>query len=111
MPVTEAISYYQKHQNDRLDFSLKDQVVRLPLDNTDKDRRVELKKEISSKVLSAKIFTDFNGFQKDKENGLAQMEIEKLIPIWTKRLNLGLGRGFNFGFANYFNTISDVKLH
>ncbi|WP_303316375.1 hypothetical protein Q4Q34_06100 [Flavivirga abyssicola] len=103
LPVTEIITYYQKHQNDRLDFSPKDQVVRLPLEDTDKDKQIELKKEVSSKVLSAKIYTDFNGFQKDKENGLAQMEIEKLIPIWTKRLNLGLGRGSNFGFANYVN--------
>ncbi len=103
LPVSEVVSYFQRHQNDRLDFSPKDQVVRLPLEDTDKDRKVELKKEQSSKILSANIYTDFNGFQEEAENGLAQMEIEKLIPIWTKRLNLGLGRGSNFGFANYVN--------
>nr|WP_321227406.1 hypothetical protein [uncultured Psychroserpens sp.] len=100
--LTEIIKLYiQKHQNDRLDFSPEDQIVRLPLDDLDKNNEIELKKEKSSKILNAKIFTDFNGLQESKPNGLVQIEIEKQIPLWTKRMDLGLGRSSNVGFANY----------
>ncbi|WOD44886.1 hypothetical protein [Hwangdonia lutea] len=103
LPVTNVISYIQRHQNDRLDFSPKDQVVRLPLDDPNMKGEIELKKETSSKILSVNIFTDFNGFQENTENGLLQMEVDKKIPIWTKRMNLRLGRSSNFGFVNYAN--------
>lgn len=103
LPVTNVITYIQRHQNDRLDFSPKDQVVRLPLDDPNREGEIELKKETSSKILSVNMYTDFNGFQEEAENGLLQLEVNKKIPIWTKRMNLGLGRSSNFGFVNYAN--------
>ncbi|WP_425076606.1 hypothetical protein [Psychroserpens sp. S379A] len=104
MRLSDVLSLYvQRHQNDRLDFSPKDQVVSLPLHDINKNFEIELKKETSSKILSAKVFTDFNGFQEEAENGLLQVEIDKQVPIWTKRHNLGLGRSSNFGFINYAN--------
>ncbi|EDP71071.1 hypothetical protein FBALC1_01267 [Flavobacteriales bacterium ALC-1] len=102
LPLTNVINLYvQRHQNDRLDFSPKNQVVRLPLHDIDKNKEVELKKEKSSKILNAKIFTDFNGLKESEPNGLVQFEVEKQIPLWTKRMELGAGRSSNFGFANY----------
>jgi hypothetical protein len=104
MPVTNVITaYIQKHQNDRLNFSPKNQVVTLPTDDIDRDNILELKKEISSKILNAKIYSDFVGFQEDEPNGLVQIEIEKKIPIWTKRFILGAGRSTNLGLFNYAN--------
>lgn len=102
LSLTSVINLYiQKHQNDRLNFSPRDQVVTLPLDDPNKEGQIELKKEKSSKILNAKIFTDFNGLQESKPNGLVQIEVEKEIPIWTKRMHLGIGRSSNFGFVNY----------
>lgn len=104
LALTDVIDLYiQRHQNDRLNFSPKDQVIRLPLDDIDENKEVELKKETSSKILNANIFTDFNGFKESEPNGLVQVEIEKQIPIWTKRMDLGLGRSSNFGLFNYAN--------
>ncbi|WP_412987136.1 hypothetical protein [Pontimicrobium sp. IMCC45349] len=104
LALTDVIDLYiQRHQNDRLNFSPKDQVIRLPLDDLDENKEVELKKETSSKILNANIFTDFNGFKESEPNGLVQVEIEKQIPIWTKRMDLGLGRSSNFGLFNYAN--------
>ncbi len=104
VPLESVINLFvQRHQNDRLDFSPKDQIVRLPLDDLDQNNEIELKKEITSKILSANIFTDFNGLKESKPNGLVQVEVEKQIPLWTRRMDLGLGRSSNFGFINYAN--------
>jgi len=104
LPITNIITnYIQRHQNDRLDFSPKDQVVTLPLQDTDNNGAKELKKEKSSKILSAKVFSDFNGFREETPNGLIQFEVDKKIPIWTKRFFLGAGRSSNFGVLNYAN--------
>ena len=99
----ELITYVQRHENDRLNFSPRDQVVRLPLNDKLLDGEVELKKEISKKILSAKVYTDFIGFDEGEENSPLQFEVDKEIPIWTKRFNFGLGRSSNYGFLNYAN--------
>ena len=99
----DVIQYYQKHANDRLDFSPKDQVVTLPENDPGEVGFVELKKETSSKILSARFYSDFIGFQEADPNGLFQIEVEKFLPIWTKRHHLGLGRNSNFGITNYAN--------
>ncbi|MCM0667560.1 hypothetical protein [Flavobacterium tyrosinilyticum] len=104
LPVTNVITLYvQRHQNDRLDFSPKDQVVSLPSDDFAKSNAVELKKETSSKILNVNIYSDFLGLKKANPNGLLQFEVEKNIPLWTKRMELGIGRSSNFGLANYIN--------
>lgn len=104
LPVTNVITLYvQRHQNDRLDFSPKDQVVSLPSDDFAKSNTVELKKETSSKILSLNIYSDFLGLKKANPNGLLQFEVEKNIPLWTKRMELGAGRSSNLGIVNYIN--------
>ena len=100
-------NYVQKLQNDRLDFSPKDQVVTLPVPGKEDGGSVELKKETSSKLFNLSLYTDFLGLRGDP-NGIVQFEFNKPIPIYTKRQtsNFGeryLGRGFNFGYFNYIN--------
>ncbi|MFC0780037.1 hypothetical protein [Flavobacterium sp. HJSW_4] len=104
LPVTNVITQYvQRHQNDRLDFSPKDQVVSLPSDDFARSNAVELKKETSSKILNVNIYSDFLGLKEGNPNGLLQFEVEKNIPLWTKRMILGVGRSSNFGLVNYIN--------
>ncbi|SFD21183.1 hypothetical protein [Flavobacterium phragmitis] len=104
LPVTNVITLYvQRHQNDRLDFSPKDQVVSLPSDDFARSNAVELKKETSSKILSLNIYSDFLGLKEGNPNGLLQFEVEKNIPLWTKRMVLGVGRSSNLGLVNYIN--------
>ncbi|WP_281309754.1 hypothetical protein [Flavobacterium flavigenum] len=104
LPVTNVITLYvQRHQNDRLDFSPKDQVVSLPSDDFAKSNAVELKKETSAKILNVNIYSDFLGLKEGNPNGLLQFEVEKNIPLWTKRMVLGTGRSSNFGLVNYIN--------
>ncbi|WP_194139315.1 hypothetical protein [Flavobacterium hungaricum] len=104
LPVTNVITLYvQRHQNDRLDFSPKDQVVSLPSDDFARSNAVELKKETSTKILNVNIYSDFLGLKEGNPNGLLQFEVEKNIPLWTKRMVLGTGRSSNFGLVNYIN--------
>nr|WP_294923432.1 hypothetical protein [uncultured Flavobacterium sp.] len=104
LPVTNVITLYvQRHQNDRLDFSPKDQVVSLPSDDFARSNAVELKKETSSKILNVNIYSDFLGLKEGNPNGLLQFEVEKNIPLWTKRMVLGAGRSSNLGLVNYIN--------
>ena len=104
LPVTNVITLYvQRHQNDRLDFSPKDQVVSLPSDDFARSNAVELKKETSSKILNVNIYSDFLGLKEGNPNGLLQFEVEKNIPLWTKRMILGVGRSSNLGIVNYIN--------
>ena len=104
LPLTNVINLYiQRHQNDRLDFSPRDQVVRLPEEDIDRNKEVELKKEKSYKLLNTRVYTDFNGLKESEPNGLVQFEAEKFVPIWTKRMLFGISRSSNFGFANYVN--------
>lgn len=104
LPVTNVITLYvQRHQNDRLDFSPKDQVVSLPSDDFARSNAVELKKETSAKILNVNIYSDFLGLKEGNPNGLLQFEVEKNIPIWTKRMILGAGRSSNLGIVNYIN--------
>ncbi|WP_442264625.1 coiled-coil domain-containing protein [Tenacibaculum sp. ZS6-P6] len=102
IPVTDVIKMYiQKHQNDRLDFSPKNQTISLPQDDLNKEFSLELKKEKSSKILGARFFSDFIGFNQADPNGLIQVEIEKLIPLWTRRYLIRGSRGRNVGWVNY----------
>ena len=100
-------NYIQKLQNDRLDFSPRDQVVTLPIPGKEDGGSVELKKETSSKLFNLSLYTDFLGLRGDP-NGIVQFEFNKPIPIYTKRKTSDfgeryLGRGFNYGYFNYIN--------
>lgn len=103
LPVTEVLKVYnQRLQNDRLDFSPKNQVLNISSDNPHINNEVELKKEQSSKILSARFYSDFLGLKEGNPNGLIQAEIEKKIPLWTKRFpSPFFGKTSNKGFFNY----------
>ena len=97
--------YLQTLANDRLDFSPADQVVKLPVDN-DSIGSIELKKDKSSKLFNLKTYADFNGLKETDPNGVIQFEVDKLIPLYTKRNTWLFGeryfnRGFNYGYLNY----------
>ncbi|MBW1297015.1 hypothetical protein [Aquimarina litoralis] len=100
-------NYIQTLQNDRLDFSPRDQVVKLPIDS-DTQGSKELKKDKSSKLFSLSAYSDFNGLKETDPNGVIQFEVNKLIPLYTKRRTSLFGeryinRGFNYGYLNYIN--------
>ncbi len=99
----DLLTYIPHHQNDRLNFSPKDQVVTLPTQNEAESGAIELKKQESAKILHARFYTDFIGFKENEENSPAQIEIGKQVPIWTKRYNLGVGRSSNFGLIDYMD--------
>ena len=105
LPISEVITnYIQHHQNDRLDFSPKDQIVKLG--RSENNSSIELKKETSSKILNLNVFSDFVGFGENGdsgENGVLQFEVEKFLPLWTKRFQLNWGRSSNIGLFNYTN--------
>jgi len=101
-------NYVQTLQNDRLDFSPKDGVVTIHIDEKDNSKSIELKKEKSSKLFSLSVYSDFKGLDNKDPNGVLQFEFNKRIPLYTKRRTTLLGsrylnRGFNYGPLNYIN--------
>ncbi|MEM1340357.1 MAG: hypothetical protein AAGF96_21560 [Bacteroidota bacterium] len=102
--------YLQRLANDRLDFSPKNQSVKIDINSEHKEtnNKLQLKKEVSSKLFNIKVFTDFIGFGSDP-NGAAQFEFDRIIPLHTKRKPVGprrflrrvLGPSFNWGYVNY----------
>lgn len=78
-------NYIQRLQNDRLDFSPKDQPVTLPEPGKESGS-IDLKKEKSSKLFNIIVYTDFNGLKAADPNGVIQMEIDKKISLYTKKI-------------------------
>ena len=66
-------------QNDRLDFSPKDQSIKI-FPNPKGFNYIELKKEKSSKLFNLSIYSDFNGLKASDPNGVLQFEFNKMIP-------------------------------
>lgn len=100
------VNYVQALQNDRLDFSPKDQIVRIPENDYDQDNAISLKKELSSKLFNISLYTDFIGLNDASPNGIIQFEFSKLMPLFTKRSTSRFGeryinRGFNYGVFNF----------
>ncbi|MEM9681557.1 MAG: hypothetical protein AAF901_14640, partial [Bacteroidota bacterium] len=97
-------NYVQTLQNDRLDFSPRDQVVTF-LIGDEKEGFRELKKDKSSKLFTLNVYSDFNGLKENDPNGVLQFEVNKLIPLHTKRRTWRLSdryiRGFNYGYFNF----------
>ena len=102
--------YLQRLANNRLDFSPKNQSIKIDIgsEHTNSNNRLQLKKEVSSKLFNIKVFTDFIGFGSDP-NGVAQFEFDRIIPLHTKRKPVGprrflrrtFGPSFNWGYVNY----------
>jgi hypothetical protein len=94
------------------DFSPANQVIKSFGGQT-----VELRKEESSKLLEAIIYSDFLGISNDKPNGLIQTEVSKRININTYRSQGSSKKFFNFftrgvGWVQYVKpsvTISKIE--
>lgn len=92
---------------DRTDYSPLDGTVLVDL-LTEKNK--ELKKSPTKEILQLKVFSDFVGLQEENPNGLIQFEVDKEIPLVTKRLTkpyLGpirflVNKSGNAGFFNFF---------
>ncbi|SFT41107.1 hypothetical protein SAMN04489724_0638 [Algoriphagus locisalis] len=98
----------EKLELDRKDYSPKDgsYEVILPTEN-----KKTFFKADSKEILQLKIFSDFVGIQDNNPNGLIQLEIDKEIPLLTKRfqrpyvfflLRLFVLNQANIGVFNYF---------
>ena len=68
---------------DRKDYSPKDLSYSFNL--PDENKQV-FKKADSKEILQVKVFTDFVGISDENPNGLIQLEIDKEIPLLTKRI-------------------------
>ncbi|MFD0862755.1 hypothetical protein ACFQ1M_11115 [Sungkyunkwania multivorans] len=99
--------YVQKHQNDRTNFSPRDLVATINKGDPEyNDGYIVLKKEKTSELLKLNIFSDFIGFDEKEPNSLIQFEVNKNIPIFTRRHGKWLskvGRSMNTGVANYLD--------
>ena len=73
----------EKLAEDRKDYSPKDgdHTFILPEDNN-----ATFKKADTREILQMKVFTDFVGLNAENPNGLIQLEIDKEIPLYTKRI-------------------------
>jgi hypothetical protein len=78
------------------DFSPKNQVI-----SSYGGQKIELKKEETSKLFEAVVFSDFLGFDKENANGLLQTKVTKRINLNSTRFKTGkkiewLAKGYGF---------------
>jgi hypothetical protein len=91
---------------DRTDYSPQDGIVEIDLLT---EKKKEFTKSDTKEILQLKVFSDFVGLQEENPNGLIQFEIDKEIPLVTKRVTrpyLGpfrflINKGGNVGFLNF----------
>lgn len=79
--LSELLGYYIEAENDNEDYSPANVVVQLNKENISQ----ELKKELRSKILSVRTYTDFVGLQGDQPNGLIQIEASRKLNLFTQR--------------------------
>ncbi|WP_121812199.1 hypothetical protein [Mucilaginibacter kameinonensis] len=91
--LNEVIRYVLFLETQKEDYSPEDKVYRLSSLQTS----VELKKQLRSKILTVKAFTDFNGMGGDKPNGLIQFEASLHANIVTYHKQVGKT---NFAFVS-----------
>lgn len=94
--------YFQKHEVNRRDYSPADGVVTF---NESQGFCQELKKDETYKLLEAKIFSDFVGFEATSPNGLVQTEVSREFRLYTKRFRINTRNNemdaWNIGFLSY----------
>jgi len=85
--VGEVIRIYD-YENDNLttDYSPANQKVTL-----EGGKSTILYREETYKILEAKVFSDFQGFDSQKPNGILQIEVDKKFNFWTTRSSGGFG--------------------
>lgn len=91
----------------RTDYSPKDSAIEI---NLLTEKNIELKKSDTKEILQLKVFSDFVGLQEENPNGLIQVEVDKEIPLVTKRitrpyvwvpLRFIVNKSGNLGFLNF----------
>jgi hypothetical protein len=103
--VGDVLQFDNLLVNRRRDYAPADTVV---LVKGGENRK--LYKEAANKILQAKIFTDFVGFNQENPNGLAQTEVSKRLNIYTQRWTSFLSRKYtNFGLFEYLEPILVVS--
>jgi hypothetical protein len=103
MKVSDLLNeYFQKHEVNRRDYSPADGVIKF---NESQGFCQELKKDETYKLLEAKIFSDFVGFESSSPNGLVQTEVSREFRLYTKRFRINTRNNemdaWNFGFLSY----------
>lgn len=91
---------------DRTDYSPEDGIVTV---NLLTEKKKELKKSSTKEILQLKVFSDFVGLQEENPNGLIQFEVDKEIPLITKRstkpyfgpIRFLVNKGGNIGYLNF----------
>ena len=90
---------------DRRDYSPKNGVIDLQLEDGKKYLKEELFKLERKKLFEAKVFSDFFGFDRENENGIIQTEVSRQVNVRTRRSTLNLRRYklifSNWGYASY----------
>ena len=81
LKLGDIMSYDLKHAVNRRDYSPKNQMITFSDNKTEKT----LKKQDSYKLFEIKVYSDFVGMNETAPNGLIQSELEKEIPILTRR--------------------------
>jgi hypothetical protein len=94
--------YYQEHEVNRRDYGPADDVLNF---NENLGYCRELKKDETYKLLDAKVYSDFVGFEANSPNGLVQTEVSREFRLYTKRFRFSsrfkLLDAWNFGFLSY----------
>jgi len=97
--LSDAITYDYKHEVNRRDYSPKNEIIKY--DTTSIENPKVLHKLETAKLFELKVYSDFMGFNESSPNGLIQSELEKEIPILTRRYPLIYAWRSNWGFLSY----------
>lgn len=98
--LSDAINYDYKHEVNRRDYSPKNSIETIEISPTNKNP-INLHKLETAKLFELKVFSDFIGLNETSPNGLIQTELEKEIPILTRRYPLIYLWRANWGFLSY----------
>lgn len=101
--LNEVIEYSRLVSNYTRDYSPADTTINLTLNKQTKP----IFKSPSTKLFQLNIFSDFVGINEDNPNGLVQLEVDKRINIWTKRVR----RLSWFTFLNPYFEWSKIEQH
>lgn len=95
----DLLDYDQNLDLDTKDYSPANVVLTEEI--KEKEQSFNLKKELTSKILELKIFTDLKGIEQNNPNGLVQMELSKKLNFWNNRRSF-IKNLFNIGLLNHF---------
>ncbi|SHO60774.1 hypothetical protein A8938_1018 [Algoriphagus zhangzhouensis] len=93
---------------DRTDYSPKDSAYTIKMKESSS---IDFPKPNSKEILQMKVFSDFIGLNEENPNGLIQLEIDKEIPLVTKRIaqpyvwrpfRWAINKYGNIGYFNFF---------